>query len=100
MPDFKIAVDAMGGDQAPAVEIEGAIQACPQYDIPIVLVGQEERIQALLRKHDTTGASIEVVHASEVITMDESDATAARKKKDSSIRAAARLMRDGGEIGR
>jgi glycerol-3-phosphate acyltransferase PlsX len=99
MPDFKIAVDAMGGDQAPAVEIEGAIQAATQYDIPIVLVGQEERIQALLRKHDTTGASIEVVHASEVITMDESAATAARKKKDSSIRVAARLMRDAGVSG-
>jgi phosphate acyltransferase len=99
MPDFKIAVDAMGGDQAPAVEIEGAVQAATQYDIPIVLVGQEERVQALLRKHDTTGASIDVVHASEVITMDESAATAARKKKDSSIRVAARLMRDGGVAG-
>src|SRR5215475_9390877 len=99
MPDFKIAVDAMGGDQAPAVEIEGAVQAATQYGIPIVLVGHEERVQALLRKHDTTDASIDVVHASEVITMDESAATAARKKKDSSIRVAARLMRDGGVSG-
>ena len=44
MPDFKIAVDAMGGDHAPAIEIEGAIQAAAQYGIPIVLVGQEDRI--------------------------------------------------------
>src|SRR5262252_4179534 len=94
MPGFKIAVDAMGGDNAPAVEIEGAIQAAIQYDIPIVLVGQEDRIQPLLEKHDTAGLSIEVVHASEVITMDDSAATAARKKKDSSIRVAARLMRE------
>src|SRR5215510_12098861 len=99
MPDFKIAVDAMGGDHAPAAEIEGAIQAAAQFGIPIVLVGQEDRIQPFLEKHDTTGLPIEVVHASEVITMDESAATAARKKKDSSIRVAARLMRDAGVSG-
>src|SRR5262247_4396025 len=99
MPDFKIAVDAMGGDHAPAVEIEGAVQAASQYGIPIVLVGQEERIHDQLRKHDTAGLHIEVVRASEVITMDESAATAARKKKDSSIRVAARLMRDGAVAG-
>jgi phosphate acyltransferase len=94
MPEFKIAVDAMGGDQAPAVEIEGAVQAASQFGIPVVLVGQKDRIQPLLEKHDTTGISIEIVHASEVITMEDSAATAARKKKDSSIRVAARLMRD------
>jgi phosphate acyltransferase len=99
MPGFKIAVDAMGGDNSPAIEIDGAIQAATQYDIPIVLVGQEERVRPLLEKHDTAGLSIEVVHASEVITMDDSAATAARKKKDSSIRVAARLMRDGAVSG-
>ena len=99
MPDFKIAVDAMGGDQAPAVEIEGAIQAAEQYGISIVLVGQQERINSFLQQHDATNLSVDVVHASEVITMDESAATAARKKKDSSIRVAARLMRDGAVAG-
>src|SRR5215468_12453877 len=94
MADFKIAVDAMNGDHAPAAEIEGAIQAAAQFGIPIVHVGQEDRIQPFLEKHDTAGLNIEVIHASEVITMDESAATAARKKKDSSIRVAARLMRD------
>jgi glycerol-3-phosphate acyltransferase PlsX len=99
MADFRIAVDAMGGDHAPESEIEGAIQAAAQYGIPIVLVGQEDRVRAFLEKHDTAGLPIEVVHASEVITMDESAATAARKKKDSSIRVAARLMRDGSVAG-
>src|SRR6185436_19112171 len=99
MPDFKIAVDAMGGDHAPAVEIDGAVQAASQYGIPIVLVGQEERIRSVLAKHDTTGLSLEIIHASEVITMEDSAANAARKKKDSSIRVAARLMRDGGVSG-
>jgi glycerol-3-phosphate acyltransferase PlsX len=99
MSDVKIAVDAMGGDHAPAVEIEGAVSAAAQFGVPVVLVGQEDRIHPLLEKHDTTGLSVEVVHASEVITMDESAATAARKKKDSSIRVAARLMRDSSVAG-
>ena len=99
MPEFKIAVDAMGGDSAPAAEIEGAVQAAAQFSIPVVLVGQKDRIQTVLEKYDTSGISIEVVHASEVITMEDSAATAARKKKDSSIRVAARLMRDGDVAG-
>src|SRR3989454_525419 len=99
MPEIKIAVDAMGSDQAPAVEVEGAVQAAAEYGIPIVLVGQEDRVHDQLRKHDTANLPIEVVHASEIITMEESAATAARKKKDSSIRVAARLMRDTGISG-
>jgi phosphate acyltransferase len=94
MAEFKIAVDAMGGDHAPAIEIEGAVQAAAQFDVPVVLVGQKDKIQPLLEKHDTAGVSVEIVHASEVITMEDSAANAARKKKDSSIRVAARLMRD------
>ena len=93
MPDSKIAVDAMGSDDGPAVEIDGAVQAAAQYGISIVLVGQEDRIHDLLRRHDTAGLPIEVVHASEVIAMEDAAATAARRKKDSSIHVAARLMR-------
>src|SRR5438552_1752642 len=99
MPDFKIAVDAMGSDGGPSVEIDGAVQAAAQYGVPIVLVGQEDRIHDLLRKHDITGLPIEVVHAAEVITMKDAAATAARRKKDSSIHVAARLMRDGAVSG-
>src|SRR5215467_6263267 len=94
MPEIKIAVDAMGSDQAPSVEVEGAVQAASEYGIHVVLVGQEDRISPLLQSKDVASLPIEVAHASEVITMDESAATAARKKKDSSIRVAARLMRD------
>src|SRR6266852_3575976 len=99
MAAIKIAVDAMGGDQAPLVEVEGAVQAAAEYGIPIVLVGQEARVRSHQRKKDAANLPIEVVHASEVITMEESAATAARKKKDSSIRVAARLMRDSGISG-
>jgi glycerol-3-phosphate acyltransferase PlsX len=92
---IKIAVDAMGSDSAPVVEVDGAIQAAAQYGVAIVLVGLEDRIREHLAKHDTSGLSIEVVHASEVITMDDAAATAVRRKRDSSIRVAARMMRDG-----
>src|SRR4051812_34089423 len=96
---IKIAVDAMGGDHAPVAEVEGAVQAAEQYGVSIVLVGQQDRIHEALSKHGAENLPIEVVHASEVITMDESAATAARRKKDSSIRVAARLMRDAGVSG-
>src|SRR6185295_11954445 len=99
MPDFKIAVDAMGSDKGPSIEIDGAVQAAAQYGVPIVLVGQEDRIHELLSRHDTSGLNIDVVHASEVITMEDAAATAARRKKDSSIHVAARLMRDSGVSG-
>jgi glycerol-3-phosphate acyltransferase PlsX len=99
MPELKIAVDAMGSDRGPSVEIEGAVQAARQYGIRIVLVGQEERIRDLLQMHDTRGLPIEVVHASEVISMGDAAATAARRKKESSIHVAARLMRDGAVAG-
>jgi phosphate acyltransferase len=92
---LKVAVDAMGSDHAPTVEVDGAVQAASQYGIAVVLVGQEEPIRQLLAKHDTAGLSIDVVHASEVITMEDAAATAVRRKRDSSMRVAARLMRDG-----
>lgn len=91
---FKIAVDAMGSDDGPSVEIDGAVQAAAQYGTPIVLVGQEELVRGLLRERDAGNLPIEVVHASDVITMDDAAATAARRKKDSSIHVAARLMRE------
>src|SRR5215475_6244813 len=99
MAVFKIAVDAMGSDKGPSVEIDGAVQAAAEYGIPIILVGQEDRIRDLLAKHDIGGLPIEIVHANEVITMEDAAATAARRKKDSSIHVAARLMKEGAVSG-
>src|SRR5688572_300539 len=92
---IKIAVDAMGSDHGPGVEVEGAIQAASQLGIPIVLVGQESLVRPLLANHDTSNLPIEVVHASEVVTMEDSASSAVRRKKDSSIRVCETLMRDG-----
>jgi glycerol-3-phosphate acyltransferase PlsX len=90
-----IAVDAMGGDQAPRSEVEGAIQAARELGIRVLLVGREDLVRAELANHPHAGLPLEVVHASEVITMDDKAAKSFRQKRDSSIRVAARLVRDG-----
>ena len=91
-----IAVDAMGGDHAPKREVEGAIRAAEELQIAVILVGLEEVIRTELALHpQAAGLPIEVHHASEFITMDDSAAKAVRVKKDSSIRVACRLVRDG-----
>ncbi len=91
-----IAVDAMGGDHAPKSEVEGAIRAATALRVKIILVGKEDVIRKELSLHSgAAGLPIEVRRASEVITMDDSAAKAVRTKKDSSIRVAARLHREG-----
>lgn len=95
-----IAVDAMGGDNAPAVEVEGALHAAHDLRVRILLVGREEQIRAELARQGVPDPRkqrlhIEIVNATEVITMDDSVAHAVRRKRDSSIRVAARLVREG-----
>ncbi len=88
-----IAVDAMGGDHAPRPEIEGAVQAARELDVRILLVGQTEELKTELAKHVHRGLEIEIVPASEVITMRDSPMRAFKKKKDSSVHVATRLVR-------
>jgi glycerol-3-phosphate acyltransferase PlsX len=91
-----VAVDAMGGDNAPAPEVHGAVRAARSQDVSIILVGREELLRAELAKYsDAKQLAIRIVHASEVVTMDDNPAKALRSKRDSSIRVAARLVRDG-----
>jgi glycerol-3-phosphate acyltransferase PlsX len=91
-----IAVDAMGGDHAPKTEVEGAIRAAKSLNVKIVLVGREEVVRKELATHgDISGLPIEVKHASEQITMEDSAAKAVRNKRDSSIRVASRMVREG-----
>ena len=93
---MKIAVDAMGGDKAPAEIIKGAVQAVKKYPCEIVLVGDEGKIRDILDE-ETSGEnfSITIRHASEVINMGEHPADAVRNKKDSSIVVATKMVRDG-----
>lgn len=92
---MKIIVDAMGGDYAPEVVIEGAITAVRQYAIEVGLVGDETKIKSLLKKAKYTGSNISVYPSSEVIGMSESAASSVRKKRDSSIVIGLNLVKEG-----
>jgi phosphate acyltransferase len=89
-----IALDAMGGDHAPRVEVEGAILAARELDVRVLLVGVEAAVKHELGRHRYPRESIEVVNATEVITMRDSPSQAFRRKKDSSLHVAAHLVRD------
>ena len=92
---MKIIVDAMGGDHAPRVVVDGAIQAANEYDIEIVLVGDEVQINSLLKRSGYTGKNISVYPASEVIEMHEPAATSVRRKRNSSIVVGLNLVKEG-----
>jgi glycerol-3-phosphate acyltransferase PlsX len=93
---MRIALDAMGGDHAPTANVEGAIQVVKKSDdIDVVLVGDEHLISKELSGKIYPEHRIEVLHASEVIAMDDSPSQAIRRKKDSSLKRAIELVKDG-----
>jgi len=95
-----IALDAMGSDRAPRPEVEGAVQAARSLGVRVLLVGPETTIKAELARHAVAQRlPIEVVHASEVITMEDKAAQAVRAKRDSSMRVGLRLVREGRAAG-
>lgn len=95
----RVALDAMGGDNAPGEIVLGAVQAAREYGIGVYLVGREEVIQAELAKHDTQGLDLPILHTDEVIEMDEHPANAVRRKKNASMTLALQLVRDGKAVG-
>jgi glycerol-3-phosphate acyltransferase PlsX len=98
MPSI-IALDAMGSDRAPKPEIEGAIQAARQYGVRVLLIGPEATVKAELDRHPAAlRLPIEIVHASEYITMDDK-VEAVRAKRDSSMRVGLRMVREGQAAG-
>ena len=90
-----IAIDAMGGDHAPRAEVEGAILAAREFGVRIALVGIEVTLKQELSRHRARHLPIEIVGATDVITMSDSPSQAFRRKKESSMHVAARLVRDG-----
>ncbi|HEV2121670.1 MAG TPA: phosphate acyltransferase PlsX [Chloroflexota bacterium] len=93
---MRVVVDAMGGDDAPQVVVEGAVAAA-RDGIQVILVGREDAVRAQLSAHGQSAGTlpIEVVHAAQLIEMHEHPASAVRQKKDSSIAVAMRLVREG-----
>src|SRR5436305_6475171 len=98
-PTARVALDAMGGDNAPGEIIAGAVQAAREYHMGVYLVGGEDAIRAELAKHDTQGLDLPIIHTDEVIEMDEHPATAIRRKKNASMTLALQQVRDGAALG-
>lgn len=90
-----VAVDAMGGDFAPQATVTGAFQAAVDHGIPILLVGQRQPLEEKLRALGDHRGLVEIIHAGEVVGMDEPAITPIRRKRDSSIRVCAELVKEG-----
>lgn len=93
---IRVAVDAMGGDNAPGQIVKGAVEAVNERnDIKVILVGREDIVNSELQQYTYNKDQIEVVHASDIITNDEAPVMAIRRKKDSSIVVAMKLVKNG-----
>src|SRR6266849_5394089 len=92
---MKIAVDAMGGDYGPAVVVEGAVAASREFGVTVALVGDRAAIEREVARLGTESGSVEIRHASQVVGMAESPSQALRRKRDSSLRVAAELVKEG-----
>ena len=92
LPDIRVAVDAMGGDNAPGITVKGACQASLESPLHIILVGDEGRIAFELKKHKHNVSQIEIVHTPEQITMHDNPKQALYEKPDASVAVAARLV--------
>lgn len=91
---MRLALDVMGGDHAPDELLAGAVNWIKHSDSSIILVGNEEIIESKLKNYNYDKNRIEIVHASQVVGMDESPVVALRKKKDSSIVVASNLVKN------
>lgn len=91
---MRIALDGMGGDRAPGVIVEGAIEAIKEFDCNILLVGQEDVLNNELSKYTYQKEKIVIHHASQIIEMGESPIAPLRSKKDSSVGVAVNLVKE------
>ena len=90
---MRIIVDAMGGDKAPQEIVKGAVRARKELGVEITLVGKIEEVKACLEGEDA--ADYELIDAREIVTMEDDPSTATRRKKDSSMAVALRLLSEG-----
>jgi len=91
---MRIALDAMGGDAAPETTVAGALRAARELPIELILVGQRDAIEAQLARYPRRPPNLSILHAADVIGMDESPAASIRKKRDSSIGVGVALLKD------
>ena len=92
---MRIIVDAMGGDNAPEEIVKGAVRAKRELGVDVTLVGIEDKVRACLKAEGCADGEVEVVNASEIVTMEDDPSTATRRKKDSSMAVALTMLKDG-----
>lgn len=92
---MRIAVDAMGSDNNPAPDVAGSVMAAREYGDTIILVGDQALIRSELSAQDTSGLSLEIVHAGQAITMEDKPSLVIREKKDSSMHVGINLVKSG-----
>lgn len=92
---MRIAVDAMGSDNNPAPDVEGAVAAAREYADTIILVGHSERINEQLQKYNAEGLSIEIVPAQDAVLMTDKPSVVARSKPESSMHVGMNLVKAG-----
>ncbi len=93
---MRILIDAMGGDNAPEAIVRGAIEAARRFGEEIVLIGHEDKIRPILASEGVSDKDkISVVHAPDMVTMDDDPATAVRRKKDSSMTVMLQMLSRG-----
>ncbi|MCH5304842.1 MAG: phosphate--acyl-ACP acyltransferase, partial [Ruminococcus sp.] len=92
---MKILVDAMGGDNAPLEIIKGSLQAKAEYNVDIILVGKEDVIKSVSEDNNLDISDVEIVNAEQVIETDEDANSVLKKKPDSSMAVALKLLSQG-----
>lgn len=92
---MKIIIDAMGGDNAPEDIVKGAVAALNEFNVDIILVGDEGKINTVLANEGTDKDKIQIVHTTEIITNNDHPSQAIRKKKDSSMVVGMRMLKEG-----
>ena len=92
---IRVAVDAMGGDYAPGEVVEGAVLAAGKGDVEVALVGPLDIVEAELAKYNASSLPIRCVRADEFVREDENPALAIRRKPNSSIAVAAKMVKEG-----
>ena len=92
---MRIVLDAMGSDNCPVPDVEGAVQAARESGETIIIVGDKPSIERELAKYDISGLQIEIVHASQAVTMHDKPSQVAKAKPDSSMTVGMTLVRDG-----
>lgn len=91
---MKIAVDGMGGDNAPKSNVEGCVNAIKEYGVDIIITGDKEILEKEFSKYDFDKSKLEIIHTTEVVTNEDKPVEAIRSKKDSSMVVALKLVKE------